>query len=74
MTEIKLYDVVALLEDMSEQHLERGDVGTVVEYFAPNEKRPEAFLVEFSDENGVTFALAPLQSNQFIRLRYRKAA
>ena len=45
---IKLLDVVALTEDVSEHNLKRGEVGTVVEILANG----EAFEVEFSDDNG----------------------
>lgn len=71
---VELYDVVALLEDIPEDKLERGDVGTVVEIFPATDKRPKGFMVEFSDDEGVTYALPILRENQFIRLRYRKAA
>ena len=45
---IKLLDVVALTQDVSEHNLKRGEVGTVVEILANG----EAFEVEFSDDNG----------------------
>ena len=49
---IQLLDVVALTEDIPERHLYRGQVGTVVEELAP-----EVFEVEFSDDEGKTYAL-----------------
>ena len=62
---IHLLDVVALVEDLPAQGLSRGQVGTVVEELAP-----DAFLVEFSDDNGRTYAMLPLLANQLIVLHY----
>jgi len=45
---IKLLDIVALIEDVPEHNLKRGEVGTVVEILSDG----EAFEVEFSDKNG----------------------
>lgn len=45
---VKLLDVVALLVDIPEYNLWRGQVGTVVETLANG----TAFEVEFSDRNG----------------------
>ena len=47
MKEIKLFDSVALLEDLPEENLRRGQVGTVVEIY----KNGEAFEIEFVDNN-----------------------
>jgi Domain of unknown function (DUF4926) len=69
--EIKLLDVVALLEDVPEENLQRGEVGTVVEVFEPTEDAPAGFLVEFSDRQGRAYAVADLPPDQLIRLRYR---
>ena len=41
MGEIQLLDVVALLEDVSEEGLHRGEVGTVVEVFPQRMIVPE---------------------------------
>jgi len=43
---IHLLDVVALTEELPRQGLSRGQVGTVVDELAP-----DAFLVEFSDDD-----------------------
>ena len=48
----KLLDVVALVEDLPEEKLVRGQVGTVVELLDD-----EHFEVEFSDDHGRTYAL-----------------
>ena len=62
---IHLLDIVALTEELPTQGLSRGQVGTVVE-----ELTPYAFLVEFSDDNGRTYAMLPLLTNQLIVLQY----
>jgi hypothetical protein len=63
---IKLLDVVALTEDLPERGLIRGQVGTVVVLLAP-----EVYEVEFSDDNGRTYASLALRSNQVMVLHYR---
>jgi hypothetical protein len=62
----KLLDVVALMVDLPERNLGRGFVGTIVE-----ELEPEVFEVEFSDEDGRTYATAALRADQLMRLHYR---
>ncbi len=49
----KLLDVVALLEDVPDHGLQRGQVGTVVEELAPG-----VFEVEFADDAGRTYGQA----------------
>ncbi len=64
---IKLLDVVALMVDLPDEHLTRGQVGTVVEELAPG-----VYEVEFSDRrNGQTYAQLPLKSDQLLTLRYQ---
>jgi hypothetical protein len=65
ITQFQLLDVVALKEDLPEQKLIAGQVGTIVELLAP-----EVYEVEFSDDNGQTYAMLPLHSNQLLRLSY----
>jgi hypothetical protein len=67
MKTIKLLDVVALTEDLPDQGLRRGEVGTVVEILAPG-----VFEVEFSDDTGEAYAFASLRAEQLIPLYYRK--
>ena len=62
----KLLDVVALTDDLPERGLSRGQVGTIVEELAPN-----VFEVEFSDDDGRTYASLALPSAQLMVLRYR---
>ena len=66
MAEMELFSVVAVLRDLPEQGLVRGQVGTVVEELAPG-----VYLVDFCDDEGRTYALATLQSSELIRLHHR---
>ncbi|WP_201750239.1 DUF4926 domain-containing protein [Tautonia marina] len=66
--QIKLLDVVALVDDLPEQGLERGEVGTVVEFLAP-----DVVEVEFSDNGGQPFVMLPLRADQLLVLKYRPA-
>ena len=62
---VKLLDVVALTEDLLEQELKRGQVGTVVEVLAP-----DAFEVEFVDKNGRTYAELAVTLDKLLVLHY----
>lgn len=64
-TRIKLLDVVALTEEIPQRGLFYGQVGTVVEELAPG-----VFEIEFCDNDGRTYATAPLNENQMMVLRY----
>jgi hypothetical protein len=66
MAEIELLSLVALLEDISDKDLLRGQVGTVVETLAPR-----VFEVDFSDDNGQTYATRAVRADQLMRLHYR---
>lgn len=61
--DVNQYDVVALLEDLPQEGLKRGQVGTLVE-----EWEPGVFEVEFADPNGVTYALVALRAEQLMTL------
>lgn len=64
MTEpIELLDVVALAVDRSNDGLVRGQVGTIVEALSSG-----VFEVEFSDDQGKTYAMVPLPADQLIVL------
>ena len=65
MAGIEMLAVVALLEDVPEKKLLRGQVGTVVESLAPG-----VYEVEFSDDRGKTYASLALRSNQLMRLHH----
>lgn len=69
MEEIKLLDVIALLEDVPSERLRRGEVGTVVEMLAP-----EVYEVEFSDDEGRTYAMLPLRREQIMLLHFNREA
>ena len=60
---IKLLDVVALTEDVPDQKLRRGQVGTIVEVL-----RPGVYEVEFSDNQGRTYAQLALPVRQLMVL------
>ena len=66
MDSIRLLDVIALVEDLPEYHLHRGQVGTVVEFLSDG----QAFEVEFSDRKGHTFESLGLRPDQIMVLRY----
>lgn len=63
---INLLDVVALTEDLADRGLYRGQVGTVVELLAP-----DAYEVEFSDDEGHAYASVALRPEQLIVLHYQ---
>jgi hypothetical protein len=60
-----LLDVVALLTEVPARQLARGQVGTVVE-----EIDDGTMLVEFSDEQGRAYAVAPCQRADLLVLHY----
>jgi len=66
-SQMKLLDVVALLEDLLELGLYRGQVGTIVEVYEPG-----VFEVEFSDLNGRAYAIETLNANQLMLLHYQR--
>ena len=72
MTDIEMLSVVALLQDLPDQGLVRGQVGTVVESWAPG-----VYEVEFSDDNGRPYAMVALKADELLRLHHepvRRAA
>lgn len=66
--ELRLLDVVALVDDLPGQRLQRGQVGTIVEVLAPG-----AYEVEFSDDAGRTYACTALQAEQLLLLHHEPA-
>jgi hypothetical protein len=60
-----LLDVVALLTDVPEQRLARGQVGTIVEQLDN-----QTLLVEFNDDEGRAYALVPCQPEDLLVLHY----
>ena len=65
MEELELLSVVALVKDLPEKRLRRGQVGTIVENLAPS-----IYEVEFSDEAVQTYASLALSADQLMRLYY----
>jgi hypothetical protein len=71
MPEIKEHDVIALLMDIPEQGLRRGDVGTVVQVFDQTAAHPAGFIVEFIDESGAVHAQVDItDAAQLMRLHF----
>ena len=67
-TQVKLLDVVALMEDVPQHGLRRGQVGTVVEVLGS-----DVFEVEFADNQGRTHATVSLRGGQVMPLHYQSA-
>jgi hypothetical protein len=65
MAELELLSVVALLADLPEHGLVRGQVGTVVERLAPG-----VYEVEFSDDAGRTYASLAVPGEQLLVLHH----
>lgn len=68
IAEIRVLDVVALIEDIPDRGLLRGQAGTVVEALGSG-----VFEVEFVDDDGRTYALLPLKTSQLLVLHYQPA-
>lgn len=69
MKEFKQFDVVALTEDIADEKLFAGQVGTVVEVYNVG----EAYEVDFVDTNGHSYGLTTLKPEQLMLLRYEPA-
>jgi hypothetical protein len=65
----KLLDTVALLSDIAEEGLVRGQVGTVVEQLGS-----DIVEVEFSDDNGQTYAMLALPGERLLVLHHGAVA
>ncbi len=63
--DIHLLDVVAVIEDVPGKSIHRGQVGTIVELLANG-----VFEVEFSDDEGRTYATVALNADQLMVLHY----
>lgn len=60
---MELFDVVKLVEDLPEEGLAAGSVGTIVHVFTTPRS---AYEVEFVDDDGQTLAMATLTPEQVI--------
>ncbi len=65
MREFELLSVVALLDDVAGHDLLRGQVGTVVECLGAG-----VYEVEFSDDEGRTYATMALRADQLLQLHH----
>ena len=66
MPTVELLSEVAVLRDIPEQRVMRGQVGTVVEVLSPS-----VVEVEFSDDEGRTYAMASLPNEDVVVLHHR---
>jgi len=66
MERIPLLSLVALTDNLPSQKLTRGQIGTVVEHL--DEGGEQALLVEFSDDQGRTYAMVDVKPDQLIVL------
>jgi hypothetical protein len=66
LTKLNLFDIVALKNNLPDRNLLAGQVGTIVEILAP-----EVYEVEFSDDDGQTYATQALPANQLLKLHYK---
>lgn len=62
---MKTLEVVALTNDVPEKHLRCGQVGTIVEILAPG-----VVEVEFSDLEGVTYAMCAIPESSLMVLHH----
>lgn len=65
INEPRLLDAVALLSEVSEHNLVRGQVGVVVELL------DGAYEVEFSDDDRKTYAELAIESDQLLVLHHQ---
>ena len=61
MAELEMLSAVALIQDLPAKGLKRGQVGTIVEDFAPG-----VYEVDFSDDQGRTYASVALHAEQVV--------
>ena len=66
LTKLNLFDIVALKNDLPQHRLQSGQVGTIVEILAP-----EVYEIEFSDDDGQTYATQALPAHQLLKLHYK---
>jgi len=64
---MEILDVVALMTNLPQENLCRGQVGTIVEVYEPG-----VFEVDFLDLEGKTYGLAMLHQEQLIKLYYHR--
>ena len=69
MNEIRMFDKVALTDDLNSIALRRGMVGSVVEIY----NNGEAYEVEFIDREGKTYAVETIEATKLLKLIYQPA-
>ncbi len=62
---MKLLDTVALLENILDSNLHKGQVGTIVEVY-----EPDVFEIEFCDVKGQSYALKTLTADKLLLLHH----
>jgi hypothetical protein len=67
--DLKVLDIVALLRDIPEKKLVKGQVGTIVEKWDT-----KVFEVEFCNTKGETLALAQIDEKDLLLLHYQLIA
>jgi hypothetical protein len=65
---MKLFDVVAIRENLPDRHLVLGQVGTIVDILDAMH-----VLVEFADLDGIAYAIEPLPLDVLMPLRHEPA-
>lgn len=68
MAELELLSTVALITDVPEKGLRRGQVGTIVETLSPG-----VYEIEFSDDRGRTYATLAATSSLLLPLLHEPA-
>ncbi|MFH2141894.1 MAG: DUF4926 domain-containing protein [Bacteroidota bacterium] len=63
--EYEILNVVALLKDMPEKKLKKGQVGTIVEILGKN-----VYEIEFCNKNGETIASVSVKKEDTLLLHY----
>ncbi|MEL6437973.1 MAG: DUF4926 domain-containing protein [Cyanobacteria bacterium J06621_8] len=77
MIQIQEYDLVVLDRDITAKHketnqailLRKGQVGTVLTSF-----ENKAYLIDFADQEGITYAMETIPAEQLIPLLYQPVA
>jgi hypothetical protein len=65
LNQLRLLDIVALKTALPDHDLQAGQVGTIVEHLAP-----DVYEVDFSDDDGQTYAMLSLHASQLLKLTY----
>ncbi|WP_233968994.1 DUF4926 domain-containing protein [Pectobacterium polaris] len=69
MASYSLFDFVSLKNDLPDEGLKKGMLGSIVHIY--NEPSPE-YEIEFCDDNGETLAWITLKSDCFNKVNFKK--